>query len=146
MNYFQILGVKEGDEENLIRRNFYERSRRFHPDRFHTHPDPEVRELATRIYKIIAEAYNVLKVPKTRALYLDQLRKDPRRIRYEPESVEKKGDSEVPSGPGARYYQMARQAFSLRNKSQALTHIKLALAMEPANELYKKLKEEIERL
>jgi curved DNA-binding protein CbpA len=146
MNYFQILGVKEGDEENLIRRNFYERSRRFHPDRFHTHPDPEVRELATRIYKIIAEAYNVLKVPKTRALYLDQLRKDPRRIRYEPESVEKKEESEVPTGPGARYYQMARQAFSLRNKSQALTHIKLALAMEPANELYKKLKEEIERL
>jgi curved DNA-binding protein CbpA len=144
MNYFQILGVKEEEEEDVIRRNFYERSRRFHPDRFHTHPDPEVRRFASNIYKIIAEAYNVLKVPKTRSLYLEQLRKDPRRIRYEPESQEK-DEVQTPSGPGARYYQLARQAFSLRNKAQALTNIKLALAMEPANELYQKLKEEIER-
>lgn len=144
LNYFQILGVTDKDEEEVIRRNFYERSKRFHPDRFHTHSDPQVRQLAANIYKLIAEAYNVLKIPKTRALYLEQLRADPKKIRYEPES-QTKAPTYVPTGPGAKYYQRAREAFELRNKAQALTQIKLALAMEPANEYYKKFQEEIER-
>lgn len=143
LNYFQILGVTEKDEEETIRRNFYERSKRFHPDRYHSHPDPEVRRLAGEIYKLIAEAYNILKTPKTRALYLDQLRKDPRKLRYDPEAQQPK--AYVPTGPGARYYQMAQEAFALRNKAQALIQIKLALSLEPGNEHYQKLKEEIER-
>jgi curved DNA-binding protein CbpA len=142
LNYFQILGVTEKDDEETIRKKFYERSRQFHPDRYNLY-SPEAKEIATKIYKTIAEAYNILKIPKTRLKYIEQLKKDPTKIRYEPE--EEKPPPPPPTGPGAKYYQMALSAWEVKNKGSALLNIKLALGMEPNNPLYLALKEEIEK-
>lgn len=66
--YYELLGILEIADESAIQRAFHEFSENFHPDRFRGEP-AEVVAAVTKIYQRGAEAYGVLRQPKTRALY-----------------------------------------------------------------------------
>lgn len=69
MDLYAVLGVERGADDAAIRDGFFQRSRRFHPDRyFHKNLGP-YGPLITEIYKRIVAAYEVLRDPKLRVGY-----------------------------------------------------------------------------
>lgn len=146
LDYYEILGVEKSCDEATLKRQFYARSKRYHPDRYAYLNDPTLHTLVTQVYKRIAEAYNVLKDPHTRKLYDRGLAEDRNaNLRYDPQAAEKKAKPfDGGTGPGAKYYKLAQQALLSRNVGAARNNIKLALAMEPHNEHFLALKAEID--
>ncbi len=67
-NYYELLGILEIADEGAIQRAFHDFSVNFHPDRYRGEPDALVHAI-TKIYQRGAEAYGVLRDPKTRAKY-----------------------------------------------------------------------------
>lgn len=67
-SYYDLLGVLEIADDSAIRTAFHEFSQSFHPDS-HRGAAPEIREAVTIIFKRGAEAYRVLRDPKSRAAY-----------------------------------------------------------------------------
>jgi molecular chaperone DnaJ len=61
-DYYDVLGVDRGADDSEIKKAFRKLARRFHPD---VNPDPE----AEAQFKELAEAYEVLSDPDTRAAY-----------------------------------------------------------------------------
>lgn len=146
MDYYQIIGVEAGAADGVIRKQFYGRSMRYHPDRYHYVDDPEFKRLVTTIYKQISEAYNVLKDPKTRREYDQRLTANrTENLRYRTQDKMKQ-DKEFDggAGPGAKYYRLAKQALAGKNLAGARNNIKLALTMEAKNEHFLALQKEIE--
>lgn len=148
MDYYQVLGAQSTDDERGLKRRFYDRSRKYHPDRFHHVDDPEFRALVHSIYKLVAEAYNVLKEPKTRRRY-DALLAENREanLRYNAEADAKaQREYDGGTGPGARFYKLAAQALTAGNAAAARNNIKLALSMEADNPHFAALKAKIDAL
>ena len=148
MDYYQVLGATPEETEREIKRRFYDRSRRYHPDRFHHVADPEFRRLIHVIYKLVAEAYNVLKDPKLRRRYDVLLAQDRlANLRYSAEADAKaQKEYDGGTGPGGRFYKLAAQAVTTGNAAAARTNIKLALSMEPENPHFLELKTRIDNL
>ncbi len=67
-SYYDLLGLLEIADDSAIQTAFHQFSESFHPDA-HRSSSREVREAVTIIFKRGAEAYRVLKDPKTRAAY-----------------------------------------------------------------------------
>lgn len=148
MDYYQVLGAAQGDDERTIKRRFYDRSRRYHPDRFHHVTDADFRALIQVIYKLVAEAYNVLKEPRLRRRYDVLLAQDrTANLRYSAEADAKaQKEYDGGTGPGSRFYKLAAQAVATGNAAAAQTNIKLALSMEPQNPHFLTLKARIDQL
>lgn len=146
MDYYQIIGVEANASEAEVRKKFYARSMRYHPDRYHYVEDTEFKKLVTAIYKQISEAYNVLKDPKIRREYDQRLAADrTNNLRYRKEDQQKQEkEFDGGNGPGAKYYRLAKQALAAKNIGSARNNIKLALMMEAKNEHFLALQKEIE--
>ena len=67
-NYYELLGVLEIADDEAIQRAFHKFSQSFHPDNHRKSP-ADVRQGVTHIFKRGAEAYGVLRDPKSRAAY-----------------------------------------------------------------------------
>jgi len=74
MHYYDILRVPFDASQVDIQKAFHDLSLRCHPDRFVDEP-LEVGEAATKVFKRLVEAYNVLRRPQMRARYNAELRK-----------------------------------------------------------------------
>ncbi|RMF15162.1 MAG: J domain-containing protein [Candidatus Dadabacteria bacterium] len=148
LDYYQILGVNADADEADIRKAFYARSRKYHPDRYNYVTDAAFRELVTRVFKQISEAYNMLKDPALRKFYDQALAEDrAANLRMRPQDAQEKAQKKEydgGSGPGAKYYKLAKQAFVARDMTSARNNIKLALTMEPGNEHFQALQQDIE--
>lgn len=67
-SYYELLGILEIADDSAIQKAFHDFSQSFHPDA-HRKRSPQIRDAVTRIYRRGAEAYGVLRDPKTRAAY-----------------------------------------------------------------------------
>lgn len=67
-SYYELLGILEIADETAIQSAFHDFSTAFHPDR-HRGESDALRRAVTRIYQRGAEAYGVLRDPRTRAQY-----------------------------------------------------------------------------
>lgn len=67
-NYYEILGVPSGADQDQIRKAFRERVRGCHPDRV-ANLDKDLRKLAEEMMVGLNEAYSVLRNPARRASY-----------------------------------------------------------------------------
>lgn len=146
MDYYQIIGVEANAPDAEVRKKFYARSMRYHPDRYHYVEEAEFKKLVTAIYKQISEAYNVLKDPKVRREYDQRLAADRvNNLRYRKEDQQKQEkEFDGGTGPGSKYYRLAKQALAAKNTAGARNNIKLALMMEAKNEHFLALQKEIE--
>lgn len=69
LNYYEVLGVERDAGAEEIRDGFFERSKRFHPDRHYRRNLGAHGEILHEIYKRIAVAHEVLRDPDLRAQY-----------------------------------------------------------------------------
>ena len=69
MDYYEVLGIVRGVDEAEIRKAFFERSKRFHPDRYFNKQMGVYGELLTEIYKRIVVAHEVLRDQRLRKDY-----------------------------------------------------------------------------
>ncbi len=71
-NAFERLGLTDKSSEQDMKRSYQEMSQNLHPDRLINAPQ-EVRTLSLLVYEKIQEAYNQIKTPEKRELYLKKL-------------------------------------------------------------------------
>ena len=68
-SYYELLNLTPQASPDEIRDAFHRMALSMHPDRFHTHPDPELRTKLYAIYKRITEGYKVLSESRDRREY-----------------------------------------------------------------------------
>jgi curved DNA-binding protein CbpA len=69
LNYYQVLGIQPGAPPEQIRDAFFQRSRRFHPDRFFRKNLGPYGSLINEVYKRVVAAHDVLRDPERRDGY-----------------------------------------------------------------------------
>lgn len=74
MNYFEIMGLPTSFDvdEDLLRKAFYENSKKYHPD-FHTMASEEERERVLEMSTLNNKAFNTLKEFDSRLKYILEL-------------------------------------------------------------------------
>lgn len=78
MTYHEILGIERDADGDAVRRGFFERSKRFHPDRYFNRRLAGFEPLLHEIYKRVVAANEVLRDEKLRAEYEQALREPAR--------------------------------------------------------------------
>mmetsp|Transcript_85535 Transcript_85535/g.191186 ORF Transcript_85535/g.191186 Transcript_85535/m.191186 type:complete len:692 (+) Transcript_85535:121-2196(+) len=68
-NYYEILGVDQNAEDDVIKKAYFKAALKWHPDK-----NPDNVEVATEKFKQIAEAHEILRDPQQRAAYDNELR------------------------------------------------------------------------
>src|SRR5881394_624996 len=70
LDYFQVLKIGQNASPPEIKAAYYRESRAYHPDRFSTLPQSELKDNIGKIYKRINEAYVCLRDDTKRTKYL----------------------------------------------------------------------------
>ena len=94
----RILKVERGAAPSQIRLGYQRQSLIFHPDRFLSSPDPELRNDVNTVAKRIKEAYAVLRHPVKRTQYNQVLRGSGNKkgLRFTQETVGMEEEEESP--------------------------------------------------
>jgi DnaJ-class molecular chaperone len=150
MDYFQILNVSTEATDVEVKKAFRKRSMSFHPDRYYS-ADEETKEIINMIYKAVSQAYNSLRSARHRQIYLKLITEDrAANLKINPARVKQDATGEIAqekqTGPGAKYYDMAMQAFASKDYRSAKNQIKLALTMESQNPVFLRFQEKLESL
>ncbi len=152
LDYFQLLEVEPRTPAAQVRAAYHSVARRFHPDRVRQEGQEAVAA-AERIAKRVSEAYAVLRDPRRRRLYEQQLRGDGMRrlalVEGGAQADRKASDERQGRTPNSRRYitlaheDLAREDWkgAQRNLQMALTYERdNAWVMEKLAELKKKLR------
>jgi curved DNA-binding protein CbpA len=68
-NYYELLNLTPQASPDDIRAAFHRMAMTMHPDRYHTHPDGDLRTKLYAIYKRLTEGYKVLSDSQERREY-----------------------------------------------------------------------------
>lgn len=142
LDYYRVLLVPRSCPQDEIGNGFRRESRRLHPDRASTLGE-EHRNKANDIYKLINEAYRVLKDPEQRTRYDSLLEGGHLRMtddaQQQAQTDKNKNDPEAAAThPKAeRYWKMALRDCKDKSWKAAVMNIKFALTFEPDNETFK---------
>ncbi len=147
MDYYQVLRVDPKAPLELIRKAYHEQSKHFHPDRYYQLEDPEFKDSIYKIAKRITEAYTALRDVQKRRSYDQQLERSERKIlRLTDESVQEQKKAKVEeigkTDKGRKMYQQGLQELGRKNFAAAERALKMALAYEPDNALFRKTLED----
>lgn len=135
-DYYALLGVERSATADQVRAAFHELARRYHPDRFSAHPEPD-RSKAGAIYRRAAEAYRVLMDPAERTRYDAGLLRG--EVRLGPPPMETGGRAPPASAmtvksPKARpFWQKAQDSIKAGDLKAAKLNLTLAKNAEPGN-------------
>jgi len=148
MDYFQILKLDQGASPRDIKNAYYRESKVFHPDRFNSLPDEELKERINKIFKRVTEAYVVLRDDPKRAKYISDLNGPDRakKLRFtEASEAEQKAEAkkaqeeQVGTTPkGRECFKNGMKEFEAKRYEAAVRHLKMALMYEAGNANYKK--------
>ena len=67
-DFYDVLDLKKGASDEEIKKAYRKGVRRWHPDRF---VDPVEKQAATKNFKEIQEAYDILKDPKKKPYMIE---------------------------------------------------------------------------
>ena len=84
-NLYEKLGLTSEASNELIRKTYLQLARKYHPDH-------NLADETTEIFKEKTEAYQILRNPKTRAEYNDKINPEVFGEKEEPEDKEMFGD------------------------------------------------------
>ena len=137
LDYYQLLEVEARASAAQVRSAYHAAARRFHPDRLRQEAD-EAREAAERIAKHVSEAYAVLRDPRRRKLYDQQLHGEgSRRLALVEGSAQADRQvSEERQGRttnGRRYIALAHQDLAREDWKGAQRNLQMALTYERDN-------------
>lgn len=152
LDYFQILKVEQTTPVSAIRDAYFRESRTYHPDRYFTLPEGELKTAIGRIYKRINEAWVCLRDDTKRARYQTDINGAERekKLRYTEASEEehrRARDAQLGITPqGRSIFQQGLAELEAGRHSQAAQNFKMALMYEPQNEYFKAKSEEVANL
>jgi DnaJ-class molecular chaperone len=144
-SYYELLNLTQQATPDEIRLAFHRMALSMHPDRFHAHPDPELRRKLYDIYKRITEGYKVLSDSQDRREYDQGLAQGQLRL----VRVERKKSG--PTRPAAaidnpqarRFFDLAVAAERRNDLKTARLNYKFAADLAPDHPV---IKESLERL
>jgi DnaJ-class molecular chaperone len=140
--YHVYLGVLPDATGDVLRSAFHERARVFHPDRFHSAEDQELRDKVYAVFKRITEAYHVLANPQKRAAYEEQ--RQAGAVRLGPVDRTSRKPEDAIGDPRARkFYAQGVAAAKRGDKQGAKLSLRMALSLEPDSPL---IQEELARI
>jgi DnaJ-class molecular chaperone len=148
LDYYSVLEISATASASEIRSAYHRATRRFHPDG-HRQLGGDVRPSLARIAKRVAEAYSVLRDPRRRQVYDQQLRGDSARVRMplvQAEAVAQQQSREQRLGKtpnGRRYFVLVQGDLARGDKISAERNLRTALTFEPDNEVFKDLLAEL---
>lgn len=148
LDYFQILKVEQTAPLPAIRDAYFRESRTYHPDRYFTLPDGELKSAIDRISKRINEAWVCLRDDAKRAQYLTDVNGPDRekKLRYteaSEEELRRARDAQLgTTSQGRNMFQQGLIELEAGRYQQAAQNFKMALMYEPENELFKAKNEE----
>lgn len=151
LDYFQILKIEPTASADEIKRAYFRESRSYHPDRFFRLPDQDFKLAVSRIYKRINEAYVCLRDDRMRAKYQQDIAGADRALKLRftdasEEELKRARDAEFGATPQARrLFQQAMLDMEAGRHAQAVQSLRMCLAFEPANTLFKERLEEATR-
>jgi DnaJ-class molecular chaperone len=150
LDYYQILHLEPDASASDLKRSYFSTSRTFHPDA-NRHLEDAFRHDCERISKRVTEAYCVLRDPRRRKAYDQQLAKrgDLRLQLAEAKAMHARRDSEERSGrtsQGKQYFHKANQDLQRLDYAAAMRNLQMALTFEPENTLFKEKLEEARKL
>ncbi len=61
LNPYELLGIQRGADTETLKRSYYRMARRFHPDRYYSSAQDELRHKLTDLFEAISRAYETLK-------------------------------------------------------------------------------------
>jgi len=141
LDYYELLEAPRGASGSVLRQAYHAASRRFHPDA-NRGLDPELRAVAERVAKRVAEAYSVLRDPRRRKLYDEQLgrRDGVRRIPLVDSALEagrrSREEREGRTPQGRRHFALAQAEAEQGDLAAAIRNLQMALTFEPGNPLF----------
>jgi DnaJ-class molecular chaperone len=151
MDYYQVLKVDRKAIFPEIKKAFFRESQAWHPDRFYSSTDEELKLAVMAVYKRIAEAYAALRDPQLRHKYDAQLaggganRLD-RKEAAAAASGAPAADPKAKNPLAQKYLTLGLSAFRKGDFAGAVMNLDFALKYEPANEgISKKLAEAKEK-
>jgi curved DNA-binding protein CbpA len=148
LDYYSVLEAAPTASASEIRQAYHRATRRFHPDG-HRQLGDELRPVLARIAKRVAEAYSVLRDPRRRQVYDQQLKGAAPRVRMplvQAEAVAQQQSREQRLGKtpnGRRYFVLVQGDLARGDKVSAERNLRTALTFEPDNEVFKDLLAEL---
>ncbi len=150
-NFFENLPKASPDASaSDLKRAYFSTSRTFHPDA-NRHLEEAFRCDCERISKCVTEAYCVLRDPRRRKAYDQQLaeRGDLRLQLAEAKAIHARRDNEERFGrtpQGKQFFLKASQDLQRLDYATAISNLQMALTFEPENTLFKGKLEEVRKL
>ena len=137
LDYYQLLEIERSASPAEVKRAYYAGARAFHPDALRGSSGASNRAYE-QISKRVTEAYCVLRDPRQRAAYDDQLGESgPVRIQLPAARTASKHVSQVTrqgdTPQGREFFQRALQDADQGNLDAALQKMQIALTFEPQN-------------
>lgn len=142
LDYYRVLEVTNGVSVSEIRAAYHRASRRFHPDG-HRNIGADLLPALTRIAKRVTEAYSVLRDPRRRQVYDQQIAADAEKRRMplananaeaERQSREQR-EGRTPNG--RRYFMLAQADLGRGDRVAAERNLRMAVTFEPDNAAFK---------
>jgi DnaJ-class molecular chaperone len=148
LDYYQLMHVQRGASVREVKAAYYATSRAFHPDA-NRHLEPELRRAVERISKRLTEAYAVLRDPRRRRAY-DQQLDEGKGVRMQLAEAQAaagrqalENDGRTPQG--RQYFTMAKNDIQRGDLLAAERNLKTALTFEPDNAFFQQRLKEIRR-
>ncbi|MED5372468.1 MAG: DnaJ domain-containing protein [Myxococcota bacterium] len=143
LSYYQILLLDPECGPDEVEPAFRRESRSRHPDRVGRLGDRSATRQATAIYKLINEAYRVLRDPDKRRAYDHELSRGLLRL-SEDGAADAKSAGQAAADPaaaartekGAKYWRLALQNWRDEDYSGCVMNIQFALSFEKDNEVF----------
>lgn len=149
MNYYEVLRVDQDAPLPVVQQAFHALALRCHPDRF-VDEGPEVAAAAGAVFKRAAEAYNVLRKPRLRTRYDQELRKggqgqkfDQHAMAEKPKFTQRTLEMIASTPRGKAFAAKADRFLSIGKLEEARIQLISAYQQEPSND---ELKERLDIL
>ena len=149
LDYYQLLEISGDAPSSVVKRAYYQATRRLHPDH-NRHLDGGDRVALERIARRVAEAYQVLRDAGRRKAYDEQLSAEDKATRIQLVQAEAKAgqdalEAQMGKTPnGRRFFGLARGDLERKDLESAKRNLKMAMTFEPSNDAFKKKLAEIE--
>ena len=137
LDYYQLLHLDSGARPSDIKKAYHATSRTFHPDS-NRNQEPAVRRAIDEIAKRISEAYSILRNPRRRNAYDQQIavKAGVRMQLAEAEAAGSRKQTEAREGrtpQGRQYFNLASANLRQGDFDSAVRNLQTAVTFEPDN-------------
>jgi DnaJ-class molecular chaperone len=140
LDYYQLLHLDSAAKPSDIKRAYHSTSRTFHPDT-NRHHNSDIRDAIGEISKRIAEAYSILRDPRRRKAYDEQIAVGSG-VRMQLAQAEAAGNRSQSAAQGRtpqgrQYFSLASADLRQEDYASAVRNLQTAVTFEPDNKSFK---------